>query len=325
MQGPRHPELRLGKTLRNFLGTRVVAKAVMRFPLLKKDNLDLAKATWREFVQADCFNLAASLSYYTVFSLVPMLTVIIAVSSWFLGRDAVTGALFGQINGLVGKDTAESLQNLIANAYAPRESFIAAMVGLATLVFGSTGVFAQLQNALNRVWNVKAQPHEKRQWLKQIYRRSLSFGMVLAVVFMLLVSLAVNAIFSAFWTYIAALAPGVSEILLKISEIVLSISFTSFLFMLMFKFLPDIQIRWRDVARGGVLTAILFEVGKNLIGLYLGRSHVASAYGGAATIVIVMLWMNYSALIFFFGASFTKAFTLRHGQPVEPESYAKAI
>lgn len=295
----------------------------MPLQVFTKDSWELLKSAWREFTRAYCVDLAASLSYYTVFSLVPMLVVIIAVSSFFLGREAVTGALFGQIEGLVGADTAETIQNLMANAYKPAESLVATLIGLATLVFGSTGVFAQMQSSLNKIWNVRSAAREKRQWLKQLQRRFLSFGMVLAVVFILLISLIVNAGLAAFWKYIAALTPGFSEILLKISEMLLSISLTAVLFTTMFKFLPDIRIRWHEVWKGGVLTAVLFEAGKNLIGLYLAHSNVATTYGGAAALIIVMLWMNYSALIFFFGAAFTKAYTMRYGERVELQSYAE--
>lgn len=285
----------------------------------KKKRFEVLKTAFREFMQADCLNLAASLSYYTVFSLAPMLLVVIAVASIFLGKDAVTGALMGQISGLVGEEAAQTIQTMIAHAYQPKSSRIAAIIGICTVALGSTGVFLQMQNCLNKIWGVKPKAKGKKQWLTQIKKRFLTFGMLMGVVFLLIVSLAVSAVVAAFWQYIANIVSGSSAVLLKIVEMALSLAFTTVLFAMIFKFLPDIIIKWKDVWKGGALTAILFEAGKNLIGLYLGRSSVASAYGGAGAIVLIMLWVNYSALILFFGAAFTKAYATLHGSYVVPE------
>lgn len=289
----------------------------------KRGPLTLLKKTFAEFSHAECATLAASLSYYTVFSLAPMLVVIIAVSSLFLGQEAVTGALFAQIRGLLGDQAAATLQGMLKNAYHPKESVLATVIGVVVLAFGSTGVFAQLQRCLNKIWGVHAKPREKKQWLKQIQTRFISFGMLLGIGFLLLVSLAMSAALAGLWGYVAGLAPGLSEVLLKGLEIAVSFLLTGVLFTMMFKFLPDIRIAWGSVWKGGFLTALLFEIGKNLIGLYLGRSNVASTYGAAGAIVIIMLWVYYSTLILFFGASFTKAYTSLHGRRAVTEEFAE--
>jgi membrane protein len=289
----------------------------------KKQFGSLLKSTFSEFKQAECSNLAASLSYYTVFSLAPMLLVIIAVASLFLGQEAVTGALFHQIRGLVGDDAARAIQTMMENAYKPKSSMIATAIGIITLIFGSTGVFAQMQNCLNKIWAVKPKPKQKRQWLRQIQNRFLSFGMLLGIGFLLLVSLAASAMLAGFWNYIAARIPNFPVIILKVIELIVSISLTSALFTMMFKFLPDIKIRWRDVWKGGMVTAVLFEIGKNAIGIYLGKSNIASTYGGTGALVVILLWVYYTALILFFGASFTKAYTSLYGKGVVPEEYAE--
>jgi membrane protein len=287
-----------------------------------KQRLKLLRSALKEFMAADCLNLAAALSYYTVFSLAPMLIVIIAISSLFFGKEAVTGTLFHQIKGLVGPDAAESIQTMIAHGYQPKSSIIATIIGVLTLAFGSTGVFNQMQYCLNKIWGVKPKAREKRQWLEQVKDRFLSFGMLLALVFLLLVSLAASAALAGLWGYIQTVAPDITAVALKVLELAISLTLMTGLFTMMFKFLPDVKLKIRDVWKGGALTAVLFEVGKNLIGLYLGKSNVASTYGGAGAIVIIMLWVNYSALILFFGASYTKAYTLLKGKKAAPEEYA---
>ncbi|HTL47768.1 MAG TPA: YihY/virulence factor BrkB family protein [Verrucomicrobiae bacterium] len=282
----------------------------------------LIKDSFREFSRADCMNMAASLAYYTIFSLAPMLIVIIAVASLFLGQDAVTGSLFGEIRGLVGDDAAATIQTMIEHAYHPQASRIATAAGLATLVVGATGVFTQLQRCFNKIWEVKTKPRQAKAWLLMIRQRFLSLGMVLGISFLLLVSLAVSALLASFWHYMTQFMPEVFAAAIKFFEMAFALGITSLLFASMFKFLPDAKIPWRSSWVGGLATALFFEVGKNLIGLYLGKSHVASTYGAAGTIVVLMLWVYYSAVILFWGASFTKSYNARHGLSAAPKEFA---
>jgi membrane protein len=283
---------------------------------------DLVKTTFRDFNRDKCGNLAAALSYYTIFSLAPMLIIVIAVTSLVFGDKAVTGEIYNQIKGMVGPESALSLQRMIESAHKPGEGVVATIVGIATLLMGATAVFTHIQDSLNVIWGVRPKP--KKAVLKMLRDRVLSFGMILGVGFLLLVSLVLNAALAVLSGYIGG--KGVMPVVfLWIIENLLSLTVTTVLFGMIFKFLPDARIAWRDVRVGAAATAVLFAIGKVLIGLYLGNGNVVSAYGAAGAIVVIILWVNYSSLILFFGAEFTRVYSTRSGRVITPNDYAVQV
>jgi membrane protein len=263
--------------------------------------------------------LGASLAFYTMLSLAPLVIVVLAVAGFAFGREAATGQLVWQIQELVGRPGAEVIQSLIKAAADPFAGGIATVVGLATLFFGASSVVAELRDALNTIWDVptKETKFGIRTILGVLRERLLSFAVVLAFGFLLLVSLAVNAMVIAMGQYFAYWLKT-PEWALQIANHVITFLVIAFLFAAMFRFLPDIEITWGDVAIGAVGTAVLFTIGKTLIGIYLGKASIGSTYGAAGSLVIMLVWVYYSAQIFFLGAEFTQAYANCFGsRPVE--------
>ena len=282
----------------------------------------LLKESFTEWRNDGALDLGAALAYYTIFSLAPLLLIVIGVAGIFFGREAVQGQLIGELRGLVGDQGGQVIQTMIANAGRERTGVLATVVGVVTTLLGATGVFVQLQNSLNRVWNVKAKP-EKGIW-SFVRTRLISFGMLLGIGFLLLVSLAVSAAVASLGTWAAGLLPG-SEVLIQALTFVLSFVLTAVLFAMLFKVLPDVEIAWRDVWIGAVATALLFTVGRFLIGLYLGKSGVASTYGAAGSLVVLLLWIYYSSQILFFGAEFTEVYASHYGSRIRPSEHAVPV
>ncbi|MFN8527870.1 MAG: YihY/virulence factor BrkB family protein [Anaerolineae bacterium] len=256
--------------------------------------------------------LAAALAYYTVFSIAPLLIVVIAVAGIAFGQEAVRGQLDDQIRHLVGAEGATLIQEMVASSSRPNDSFVASIIGIVTLLLGAGGVFGQLQDALNTAWDVEPKP-SKGGILPLLKARFISFSMVLGVGFLLLVSLVLSAVLSAVTTSFSSAVPGDTSIVLQIVNQILSFGVITVLFAMIFKFLPDTEIKWRDVWVGAAFTAILFSIGKYLIGLYLGSSGVASSYGAAGSLIIILLWIFYSAQILLLGAEFTQVWARRYG------------
>lgn len=281
-----------------------------------KTFLSLLKAAFDDFNEDKAPRLAAALSYYTIFSLAPLLVVVIAVAGLVFGQDAVRGQLDNQIQGMVGAEGGDMIQEMIQNAQRPKETLVATVLGLATLLLGAAGVFGQLKEALNTVWEVEP---KKQGILATIKSQFISFTMVLGVGFLLLVSLVISALIAAVSTFINGLI-GNTEFVLQVVNFVISFGFVALLFALIYKILPDTEIEWRDVGIGAAFTALLFTIGKTLIGLYLGNSGVSSAYGAAGSLVIILLWVYYSAQIMLFGAEFTQVYAKRYGSWVEKEA-----
>ena len=282
----------------------------------------LIKEIFQEWRNDGALDLGAALAYYTIFSLAPLLLIVIAVAGIFFGRDAVQGRLVGELQGLVGPQGGQAIQTMVANAGRERAGVLATLVGVVTILFGATGVFVQLQGSLNRVWNVKAKP-EKGLW-SFLRSRVISFGMVLGIGFLLLVSLVVSAAVSTLGTWASGLLPG-TEVLFQVLTFALSFALMSVLFAMIFKVLPDVEIRWRDVWVGAVATALLFTLGKFLIGLYIGKSAVASTYGAAGSLVVLLLWIYYSSQILFFGAEFTEVYASHYGSRIRPSEHAVPV
>lgn len=283
----------------------------------------LIRETIKDFRSDKCSNLAASLAYYTLFSLAPLLLIVVAVASLFFGNTEVQQAIHDQALNLFGTEGAEWITTMVQNAYAPKESLQASFIGILVLLVGATSVFTHIQDSLNTIWSVKPKP--KRNIVKMLRDRVLSFSMILVVGFLLLVSLLLSTALSALAEYLKNRLPDISVVLMQIFEAGVSFAIIAALFALMFKFLPDAKITWSDVRAGAVVTALLFAVGKNLIGLYLGSSSVASGYGAAGALVVVLVWVYYSSLIFFLGAEFTQVYARNYGARIVPADYAVQI
>ncbi|MDF7814326.1 YihY/virulence factor BrkB family protein [Hymenobacter sp. YC55] len=287
------------------------------------DIVNTLKATGSEFISNNSFRHAAALSYYTIFSLPPLLLIVITVASSVYGGEAVTGQIYGQMKGLVGADSAKFLQDSIAEFTKQQKSGIASIIGVGTLIFAATTFFVTLQESINDIWNLRVKP---RSGIWQFIRdRLLSFGLILSVALLLLISFVISAVLSSFTDYLQRLLPEVTIVLIHLVDFALSLFITSLLFALIYRFLPDAIIRWRDVGIGAFITALLFLVGKYLIAFYIAKSDPGSAFGAAGSAIVLLLWVNYSSLIIFFGAEFTQEFADAFGQKVQPKAHAVRI
>jgi membrane protein len=281
-----------------------------------KDFWNLLRETFNEWNNREPFNNSIIISYYTIFSLPGLLVIIINLAGYFFGYEAVTNQIASQMQGLVGGDTAKDVQDIVTKASASKDSTLASILGIATMLFGATGVFYQLQQILNKMWEVKPKP--KQKLLKLIRDRVFSFGLILVIGFLLLVSLVLSAGLSAVSDWVATYWSESLLVLFKIADIMVSLGVVTLLFAGIYKFLPDAKIRWREVWIGALVTALLFVIAKFALGLYFGKSDPASTYGAAGSIILIMLWVSYSGMILLFGAEFTQVYARRYGHRVEP-------
>ncbi len=265
-------------------------------------------------------SMGAAISYYTVFSLSPLLLIIIAVAGLIFGEDAVQGQLVGQLEGFMGREGATAIQTMIKAAHAPTGGIVATGVGVVLLLVGATTVFAELQSALDRIWKVPAKDKPKGLW-PILRARVLSFGLILTLAFMLMVTLALSSVLSAVGKFASGWLPG-SEWILQLANIGVSISLSTVLFAMIFKYMPSVKIEWRDVWTGAFVTALLFEVGKYLIGLYIGKSGTTETFAAAGSIVVLLIWVYYAAQIFLLGAEFTKVYANDRGSRVGRQAVA---
>lgn len=249
--------------------------------------------------------MSAALSYYSIFSIAPLLIIIAAIAGWIFGPDAVRGQIDDQLRSSIGQGAAQTVQSMIQSAYKPSEGIWAAVIGFVTLLLGASGVFGQLKDALNSLW--EAPTSTGSGFVTFIKDRLISFSMVLVLGFLMLTSLLLTTAVAAFWNLIAPYLPF-STVLLSAVGIVLSASVTGTLFTLIFKWLPDVPVRWREAITGGIFTAVLFEIGKVLLGIYLGREGTSSSYGAAGAVILILLWVYYASVILLTGACFTRAF-----------------
>jgi membrane protein len=280
----------------------------------------LIKEAFSGFSQDKVLKLSASLAYYTVFSIGPMIIVIIYLCDLFWGREAIEGTIYGQVKGFVGGDAAQQLQEIIRNASLSNKGHIAAVIGFITLLMGATGVFAEIQDSINSIWGLKPKP--KAGLIKMILNRLLSFSVVITLGFLLLVSLIINGLLEGFMNKLQQIFPDIAVIFIYVFNLLLTFSVTTFLFAIIFKVLPDARIRWKDVFIGAMSTAILFMLGKFAITFYIGSSNVGTTYGTAGSLVVILLWVYYSSVILYFGAEFTKAYATDYGQQIHPNQYA---
>jgi membrane protein len=287
-----------------------------------KQMSELVKAAVAGWIEDRAASEGAALSYYTVFSIAPLLLIVIAVAGLVFGEEAARGAVVGQLQGMMGQQGAQAVEELVKSASAPRAGIVSTLIGFALLLVGATTVLAELQDALDRIWKAPARPDASGLW-GWLRARVLSFAMILGVGFLLLVSLVFSAALAALGDWWSPLFGG-WEVLAMVVNFVLSFAIVTALFALIYKFMPHVRIQWRDVAIGAAVTALLFTIGKLLIGLYIGKSGVTSGFGAAGSLVVLLLWVYYSAQIFLLGAEFTAAYAWRYGSLRHQPAPAKA-
>ncbi|WP_414619251.1 YihY/virulence factor BrkB family protein [Calothrix sp. CCY 0018] len=282
----------------------------------------LLKETFKEWNDDKASRLAAALSYYTIFSLAPLLIIAIAIAGAVFGDEAASGEIVRQIQGLVGKAGAEVIQTALQNAQKPDTRNFASIISIAVLLFGASNVFAQIQDALNTIWEVEPKPG--RSIWQTLRKRFLSFAMVGGVGFLLMMSLIVNAVLTGMVNYFGSLIPGF-DFLWQFANFAISFAVITLLFALIYKFIPDAKIAWNDVWVGSAMTSLLFVIGKSLLELYLGSGSFGSAYGAAGSLIVLLAWINYAAQIIFFGAEFTQVYASKYGSHIVPDENSRRV
>lgn len=280
----------------------------------------LLRETFNQWSEREPFNNSIIIAYYTIFSLPGLLVIIINVAGYFYDEKQVTHRITSQIEEMIGGDTASDVQAIVDKARETKGTVISSVLGIATLLFGATGVFYQVQQILNKMWEVKPKP--KQKILKLIRDRVFSFGLILAVGFLLLVSLALSAALSAVSEWVSGYISESLTLVFKIADFIVSLGVVTLLFASIYKFLPDAKIGWRDVWIGALMTSILFVIAKFALGVYFGKSDPGSTYGAAGSIILIMLWVSYAGIILLFGAEFTQVFANRYGKKVRPTDTA---
>ncbi len=278
------------------------------------------KNSFAGFSEHKITKLSASLAYYTIFSLAPLMILIVFISSFFFGKEAVEGSIYGQISGFVGQDAAIQLQEIIKNAALQGKGNVAAIVGGITLLIGATTIFAEIQDSINTIWGLKVKA--KAGWFKLVKTRLLSFGVIASLGFLLLVSLGITALVEGLTDRLQQKFPEVTLVVFYIINLLITFIVISTLFAVIFKVLPDAKVKYRDVIAGAIATALLFMLGKFCISFYISKSNLSDSYGTAGSIVVLLVWIYYSSIILYFGAEFTKAFAVEYGHDIRPNDYA---
>lgn len=273
-----------------------------------------------EFKGDNVLKYSASLAYYTILSLAPLLVIIIYLSGLLFGKEAMSGEVYTALQDIVGADAAIEIQNAIKNIHLSANNFLSTTLGAIVLLVSATGIFGEMQDSLNKIWGLKLK--KKKAWWKVLMDRLVSFSLILSLGFALIVSLALTALITALSTYINRVLPIFEGSILFLLDNLLSLLITTLLFGTIFKVLPDAKIKWKEVIFGALVTAILFTLGKYGIGYYLGKSKIATIYGAAGSIMIVMLWVYYSAAILYLGAVFTKVYAASYGRRIYPNDFA---
>jgi membrane protein len=287
-----------------------------------RGSMGLVKKAAIGFWNDECPRMAAALSYYTIFSLPPLLILLVTIAGLVLDPKDIQGAITAQMTNLLGNEGAKQVETMMLNANRPGSgSGIAAIVGVAALVFGATGAFLNLQTALNDAWEVEPDP--KQGGAKNfLAKRIFSFGLILAIAFLMLVSLAFTTALTALGNYLGG---GMNETVLLVINTIVSFIVVSFLFAAMFRYLPDASVSWRDVWVGAVVTALLFDLGRFLLGFYLGKGNPGNAYGAAGSLALVLIWIYYASMIVLFGAEFTEAWATEKGSGIKPQKGATRV
>ena len=280
----------------------------------------LLKETFTQWINRDPFRNSTVNAYYTIFSMPGLLIIIINLTGYFFEQQAVSDEIDQQIRALIGGKAAEDVQAIVSNANQSKGFTVSSIISLATLLFGATGVFYQLQQTLNLMWEVKPQP--KRKLLKLVMDRLFSFGLILVVGFLLLVSLVLSTVLSMISNWVAAYFSDSLNIVFRLLDLSISLGVITLLFAAIYKFLPDVEIEWRDVWIGALVTSLLFVLAKFALGFYFAYSDPGSTYGAAGSIILIMLWVSYAGMILFFGAEFTRVYARRHGRRISPSEFA---
>ncbi|MCP1994506.1 YihY/virulence factor BrkB family protein [Flavobacterium sp. HSC-61S13] len=288
-----------------------------------KKIITLLKNTVNEFLDDNAMKFSASLSYYTVFALPPLSILIISISGFFFGEEAVTGEFYGQIKELVGDSAALQIQEAIKNVRLSDSGTLATIFGVIMLFFGASAVFAEIQSSINYIWGLKAKPN--KGLVRFVKNRLLSFSMIASVGFLLLVSLIVNSVVDVLYVQLTKLFHEETVYLVGVVNNIVVFVIITLLFSIIFKTLPDGKIGWRETIVGSGFTSLFFMIGKFGIGMYLGNSSSSSLYGAAGSIIVILIWVYYSAIILYFGAEFTKVYAEMYGKKIEPNSYSVLI
>jgi membrane protein len=278
------------------------------------------KEAGKGFVKDKVPKLSASLAYYTIFSMGPMMIVIIFLANMFWEKQAVEGSIYNQVKQLVGNKAALQIQEIIRNASVTGNNTLTAIVGFATLLIGATTLFSEMQDSINTIWRLKAKT--EKGWIKMLLNRLRSFSLVVSLGFLLLVSLVISAAVEGLMNRLRELFPDITVIILYVLNLLITLVVTWLLFAVIFKLLPDAVIRWKDISVGALFTAVLFMIGKFAITFYIGRSDIGSTYGTAGSLVVLLLWVYFSAFILYFGAEFTKVYAVKYGKEIKPNDYA---
>lgn len=293
------------------------------FPFMAPKKLwRIIKRSFSDFIDNDVLKLSASLAFSTIFSLPGLLIITIWFTNVFYGREIVEGTIYKQVQGFIGTNAAVSIQNAMRASVLNGTSRLATIIGFASLILGATAVFGEIQSSINLIWKVKAKPKKGWGWLRLIINRLLSFSIIVSFGFILLVSLVINGVMDLLVNQLMQRFPDLTVIVVYIVNLLLSFFIISFIFGIIFKVLPDAKIEWKHVRVGAFTTAFFFMGGKFLISYYLGHSTMATTYGTAGSIIIVLLWVYYSAMILYFGASFTKEYAIELGSRIYPNKYA---
>jgi membrane protein len=285
-----------------------------------KSTITILKETFNNFIDDRGFKLSASLSYYTIFSLAPLLLLIISLAGFFFGEDAIRGKIFSELNGMLGNEAAAQIQEVIKNMQLSGETNFALAVGFGTLIFAATTVFGEIQDSMNIIWKLKVRP--KRGWLKFIKDRLQSSSIILGLGFLMIVLLLVNGVLVALNQWLINYFPDITIVVFQIFNVVLSFGVMTVLFGTIFKVLPDAHISWKEVRTGAFFTACLFMIGRYLIGFYIQKTNTGLAYGAAGSIIIILVWVYYTAAILYLGAQFTRAYANFMGIRIRPASFA---
>ena len=301
----------------------LVEGSLFRFVLHPKQIWNLIRKSVVAWVDDYAPSMGAALAYYTLFSIAPLLIIVIAVAGLVFGQEAARGEIVAQLQGLIGQEGAIAVQGLLKNVNQPAQSIFATVVSIITLLVGATTVFGELQSDLDRIWRVPASVNESSSIWSLLRNRLLSFGFVLGLVFLLLISLVVSAVIAAFGKWSQGYFEG-WETFFQVLNFSISFAITTLLFAMIYKFMPRAKIAWRDVWIGAAVTAFLFEIGKFLIGIYLGTTSVASVFGAAGSLVVLLVWVYFSAQIFLLGAEFTWVYSHEYGSKAAQSSQKSA-
>ena len=288
-----------------------------------KISFKILKNTFIQFLNDRGLKLSASLSYYTIFSLAPLLLLLISLAGFFFGKEAIQGRIFGEINGLIGGPAALQIQEIIKNMELSGKTNTALIIGIVTLIIGATSVFAEIQDSINIIWKVKAKP--KRGWVKILQDRLLSSSLIIGLGFLLMVTFMVNGVLLSLNDWMKSYFPDATLILFQLINIIISFSVITTLFAVIFKVLPDAKIAWKDVRVGAFFTACLFMLGRFLIGIYIEKSNTGLAYGAAGSLIIILVWVYYTAAILYIGAEFTRVYADFKGSKIQPADYAVVV